>query len=158
MPVRPGIVRTVAKGGAGHDAAFARPAAHQPAQGGAAGIDRLLARHKVVALVGPTMPPAWKSDAGTGLPDFGGGAGSLAAVAASPPHRADGLVKGLPVGLSFIGPSGRMQEILSLGFAFEAARGPPRRRASRDRSRTRRRLRRRAPAQAVTLNPQVAAT
>ena len=42
------------------------------------GIDRLLKQHNVVALVGPTMPPAWKIDAVNGDQICGGGAGSLA--------------------------------------------------------------------------------
>jgi amidase len=45
------------------------------------GIDRLLKQYNVVALVGPTMPPAWKIDAVNGDQSSGGGAGSLAAVA-----------------------------------------------------------------------------
>jgi amidase len=35
-----------------------------------------------------------------------------------------GLVKGLPVGLSFIGPKWSEQMLLSLGYAYEQARGP----------------------------------
>jgi len=35
-----------------------------------------------------------------------------------------GLVKGLPVGLSFIGPKWSESLLLSLGYAFEQARGP----------------------------------
>src|SRR5207302_4468880 len=48
------------------------------------GIDRLLKQYKLVALVGPTMPPAWKIDAVNGDQSSGGGAGSLAAVAGYP--------------------------------------------------------------------------
>ena len=48
------------------------------------GIDRLLRQYRVVALVGPTMPPAWKIDAVNGDQSPGGGAGSLAAVAGYP--------------------------------------------------------------------------
>jgi hypothetical protein len=35
-----------------------------------------------------------------------------------------GLVKGLPVGLSFIGPKWSEQLLLNLGYAYEQARGP----------------------------------
>src|SRR5438105_8619850 len=49
------------------------------------GIDRLLKQYKVVALVGPTMPPAWKIDAVNGDQVSGGGGGSLAAVAGYTP-------------------------------------------------------------------------
>ncbi|MFL6729477.1 MAG: amidase [Sphingomicrobium sp.] len=89
------------------------------------GIDKLLKTHRVVALVGPTMPPAWKIDAVNGDQISGGGAGSLAAVAGYPHLTVPmGLVKGLPVGLSFIGPKWSEQLLLDLGFAYEQARGP----------------------------------
>ena len=71
------------------------------------------------------MPPAWKIDAVNGDQISGGGAGSLAAVSGYPHLTVPmGLVKGLPVGLSFIGPKWGDARILSLGFAFEQARGP----------------------------------
>jgi amidase len=89
------------------------------------GIDRLLKEFNVVALVGPTMPPAWKIDAVNGDQIAGGGAGSLAAVAGYPHLTVPmGLVKGLPVGLSFIGPKWSEARLLSLGYAYEQARGP----------------------------------
>jgi amidase len=88
------------------------------------GIDRLLSQYHVVALVGPTMPPAWKIDAVNGDQISGGGAGSLAAVAGYPHLTVPmGLVKGLPVGLSFIGPKWSEALLLSLGFSYERARG-----------------------------------
>jgi amidase len=88
------------------------------------GIDRLLRENNVVALVGPTVSPAWKIDAVNGDTFIGGGAGSLAAVAGYPHLTVPmGLVKGLPVGLSFIGPKWSEAMLLSLGFAYEQARG-----------------------------------
>ncbi len=89
---------------------------------GPEGIDRLLRENNVVALVGPTMPPAWPIDAVNGDQIAGGGAGSLAAVAGYPHLTVPmGLVKGLPVGLSFIGPKWSDGMILSLGYAYEQA-------------------------------------
>ena len=89
------------------------------------GIDKLLRDNKVIALVGPTMPPAWKIDAVNGDQSSGGGAGNLAAVAGYPHLTVPmGLVKGLPVGLSFIGPKWSEQLLLNLGYAYERARGP----------------------------------
>ncbi len=89
------------------------------------GIDRLLRVYNVSALVGPTMPPAWKIDAVNGDQISGGGAGSLAAVAGYPHLTVPmGLVKGLPVGLSFIGSKWSEPLLLSLGYAYEQARGP----------------------------------
>jgi amidase len=95
------------------------------AASGPQGIDRLLKEHAVVALVGPTMPPAWKIDAVNGDQISGGGAGGLAAVAGYPHLTVPmGLVKGLPVGLSFIGTKWSDALLLNFGFAFEQARGP----------------------------------
>ena len=88
------------------------------------GIDKLLRDNRVVALVGPTMPPAWKIDAANGDQISGGGAGSLAAVAGYPHLTVPmGLVKGLPVGLSFMGPKWSEALLLNLGYAYEQARG-----------------------------------
>ena len=107
------------------DAAYkkAREASFRAA--GPNGIDRLLKEHKVEALIGPTASPAWKIDAVNGDTFIGGGAGGLAAVAGYPHLTVPmGLVKGLPVGLSFIGPKWSEAMLLSLGFAYEQARGP----------------------------------
>ena len=89
------------------------------------GIDIMIRTHRLDALVGPTMPAAWKIDAVHGDQISGGGAGSLAAVAGYPHLTVPmGQVKGLPVGLSFIGGKWDDASILSLGFAYEQARGP----------------------------------
>jgi amidase len=89
---------------------------------GAEGIDRMLKDNNVVALVGPTMPPAWPIDAVNGDQISGGGAGGFAAVAGYPHLTVPmGHVKGLPVGLSFIGPRWSDGMILSLGYAYEQA-------------------------------------
>jgi amidase len=101
----------------------ARAASFQAA--GPNGIDRLLKEYHVDALVGPTMPPAWPIDAVNGDQISGGGAGSLAAVAGYPHLTVPmGLVRGLPVGLSFMGPKWSEGLLLSLGYAYEQARGP----------------------------------
>ncbi|MDP3676530.1 MAG: amidase [Novosphingobium sp.] len=92
---------------------------------GKEGIDRLLREHKVDALVGPTVAAAWKIDAVHGDQIAGGGAGGLAAVAGYPHLTVPmGQVKGLPVGLSFLGSRWSDALILSLGYAYEQARGP----------------------------------
>ena len=89
------------------------------------GIDKLLKDNRVVALVGPTMPPAWMIDAVNGDQSAGGGAGGLAAIAGYPHLTVPmGLVRGLPVGLSFIGPKWSEQLLLNLGYSYEQARGP----------------------------------
>jgi amidase len=89
---------------------------------GVEGIDKLLKDHKIVALVGPTMPAAWLIDSVHGDQISGGGAGGLAAVAGYPHLTVPmGEVKGLPVGLSFIGPKWADALILSLGYDYEQA-------------------------------------
>ena len=89
------------------------------------GIDRLLKQNNVVALVGPTAGPSWKIDAVNGDQFSGGGAGSLAAVAGYPHLTVPmALIKGLPVGLSFMGPKWSEALLLNLGYAYEQARGP----------------------------------
>jgi len=89
---------------------------------GADGIDRLLSENDVVALVGPSYAPAFPIDAINGDHSAGAGAGGVAAVAGYPHLTVPmGAVKGLPVGLSFIGPAWSEAKLLSLGYAFEQA-------------------------------------
>jgi amidase len=91
---------------------------------GRRGIDQMLRQYRVSAIVGPTVAPAWLIDAVHGDQYPGGGAGSLPAVAGYPHLTVPmGLVRGLPVGLSFIGPQWGDARILSLGFAYEQAAG-----------------------------------
>ncbi len=86
------------------------------------GIDAMLAKSDVVALVGPTAAPAWMIDAANGDQSAGGGAGGLAAVAGYPHLTVPmGAVRGLPVGLSFIGPAWSEARLLGLGYAYEQA-------------------------------------
>ncbi len=86
------------------------------------GIDAMLAKDHLDALVSPTMPPAWKIDAVNGDQISGGGAGGLAAVAGYPHLTVPmGAVKELPVGLSFLGPAWSEGRLLALGYAYEQA-------------------------------------
>jgi amidase len=95
------------------------------AYAGANGIDRLLKANRVDALIGPTVSAAWPIDAVHGDQYPGGGGGYLAAMAGYPHLTVPmGQVKGLPVGLSFIGAKWSDALILSLGYAYEQARGP----------------------------------
>ena len=92
---------------------------------GANGIDRLLKANKVDALIGPTVAAAWPIDAAHGDQYPGGGGGWLAAIAGYPHLTVPmGLVKGLPIGISFVGAKWSDAEILALGHAYEQARGP----------------------------------
>ena len=88
------------------------------------GIDRMLKRDRLVALVGPTMPPAFLTDVVNGDRIGGAAAGAIAAVAGYPHLTVPmGLARGLPVGLSFIGPAWSEARLLSLGYAYEQAAG-----------------------------------
>jgi amidase len=90
---------------------------------GVEGIDLLLKEHDVIALVGPTIAPAWKTDTVHGDQVPGGGAGTRLAAVAGYPHLTVpmGTVRGLPVGISFIGPKWSDALLLSLGYAYEQA-------------------------------------
>lgn len=91
-------------------------------QAGPDGIDALLAANNVTALVAPTMPPAWKIDTVNGDQFPGEGPASLAAVAGYPHLTVPmGYVKGLPVGISFVGPAWSEARLLGYGYAFEQA-------------------------------------
>jgi amidase len=89
------------------------------------GIDRLLRENKVEALVAPSGPLASPVDAINGdvWPGWAG-IGGLAAIAGYPHLTVPmGTVKGLPVGISFIGGRDRDAEILSFGYAYEQSSG-----------------------------------
>ncbi|MGQ0660327.1 amidase [Sphingosinicella sp.] len=105
------------------DAAYRTARATSLRLAGAEGIDRMIREHNVVALVAPTRPAAWLIDAVHGDRSGGGGsAGTLAAVAGYPHLTVPmGEIRGLPVGLSFVGPRWSDALILSLGYAYEQA-------------------------------------
>ncbi|MFH1569936.1 MAG: amidase family protein, partial [Gemmatimonadota bacterium] len=96
---------------------------------GEEGIDKVLAEHRLDALVAPTGGPAWLIDYVNG--DCGSGGCSSAAAAAGYPHLTvpAGFVRGLPVGLSFFGTAWSEPTLIRLAYAFEQAtlhRRPPR--------------------------------
>ena len=100
---------------------------------GSEGIDHLLRKFVVSALVAPTTGPAWTTDLVNGDHFGGGGAGGIAAVAGYPHLTVPmGSVEGLPVGISFIGAAWSESELLALGYAYEQVsrrRKPPEYRA-----------------------------
>ncbi len=104
----------------------AKAAAHRLAA--EQGIDALVAKYHVDALVAPSYGPAWRTDVVGGDHDAGAIA-SIAAVAGYPHLTVPmGLVGGLPVGFSFVGPAWSEAALLQLGSAFEtliAGRQPP---------------------------------
>jgi amidase len=90
---------------------------------GVDGIDKMLADNKLDALVAPTARPAWVVDTVNGDPSSGN-TSTLPAVAGYPHLTVPmGLVSGLPVGFSFIGPAWSEARLLGFGFALEQALG-----------------------------------
>lgn len=85
------------------------------------GIDAMLARHKLDALVAPTGGPAWLIDLVNGDTETGGSS-SLAAVAGYPSITVPaGFAFGLPLGISFIGKAWSEPTLIKLAYAFEQA-------------------------------------
>jgi amidase len=95
----------------------------------AEGIDAVMDKFKLDALIAPTESPAWVTDLVTG--DHFLCSSSTAAAVAGYPHITvpAGFVFGLPVGLSFFGRAWSEPVLIRLAFAFEQAtkfRKPPR--------------------------------
>jgi amidase len=86
----------------------------------AEGIDALLAKYKVDALVSLTSGPAWLIDPVNGDAETGGSS-SPAAVAGYPDVTVPaGEYRGLPVGISFYGTAWTEAKLLALAADFEA--------------------------------------
>jgi amidase len=85
----------------------------------AEGLDHLLTAGSLDALIAPTLSPAWVTDLVNGDHVLGG-ATTLPAVAGYPHVTVPmGQVKGLPVGLSFIGAAWSDAKLLGFAFAYE---------------------------------------
>jgi len=83
------------------------------------GIDAVMTRHRLHALVAPTAGPAWVTDFVNG-DHFTGGSSTPAAVAGYPSITVPaGLVSGLPVGISFIGRPWTEGLLIKIAHAFE---------------------------------------
>ena len=93
------------------------------------GIDAMMAKHRLDALVAPTSGPIWLTDLIAGDHDTGSSS-SLPAVAGYPNIQVPaGFVFGLPVGISFFGRAWSEPKLLRIAYAFEQAtraRKPPR--------------------------------
>jgi amidase len=85
-------------------------------------IDELLVTNNVTILVQPTNGPAWITTLGRGDKFIGPSASSLPAIAGFPHLSVPmGAIRGLPVGISFIGPKWHDYAILKAGYAYEQA-------------------------------------
>ncbi|HEX7139200.1 MAG TPA: amidase [Vicinamibacterales bacterium] len=97
----------------------------------AMGIDTVMARHRLDALVAPTGGPAWLTDLVNGDSGTGSAPGpSTVAAVAGYPHITvpAGFVRGLPVGISFFGRAWSEPTLIKLAYAYEQAtkhRRPP---------------------------------
>jgi amidase len=94
----------------------------------AEGIDAVMDKHKLDALVAPSEGPAWLTDLVNG--DHGLASSTTAAAVAGYPSITvpAGFVQGLPVGISFFGRAWSEPTLIKLAYAFEQAtkaRKPP---------------------------------
>jgi amidase len=93
------------------------------------GIEAVLAEHRLDAVVAPTGGPAWLIDLVNG-DSYSGGSSSPAAVAGTPAITVPaGFFRGLPLGITFMGPMWSEGTLIKLAYAFERAtkaRRPPR--------------------------------
>jgi amidase len=92
------------------------------------GIDSVMTKFRLDAIVAPTGSPAWLTDLING-DHFLGASSTPAAVAGYPSITVPaGFVRGLPVGLSFIGRAWSEPRLIGLAYAYEQAtkhRKPP---------------------------------
>jgi amidase len=85
----------------------------------AEGIDFIMDKFKLDALLAPTGGPAWLTDLITGDHDAGGSS-SAAAVAGYPNINVTaGYLRGLPVGISFFGRAWSEPTLLKIAYSFE---------------------------------------
>ncbi len=89
------------------------------------GLDKIISENDLDAVVAPSTAPTFLIDHVYGDSYPGGtGAGWMAAIAGYPHITVPmGEVKGLPVGVSFMGLAGADKEIMAIGHAFEQVGG-----------------------------------
>jgi amidase len=92
------------------------------------GIDAVMIKNKLDAIIAPTGGPPWPTDLANG-DHFTGGYSTASAVAGYPHITVPaGYVFGMPVGISFFGRAWSEPKLLQLAYAFEQAtraRRPP---------------------------------
>jgi len=85
------------------------------------GIDYLVDKYKLDALMAPTGSPAWKTDLVNG-DHFVGGSSSLAAIAGYPSITVPmGFINELPVGISVFGKAWSEPALLEIAYGYEQA-------------------------------------
>jgi amidase len=84
------------------------------------GIDALMDKYHLDAIVAPTGGPAWLTDLVNGDHHVAGGSSNAAAVAGYPNINVTaGFVSGLPVGISFFGRACSEPTLIRLAYSFE---------------------------------------
>lgn len=110
------------------DPGYVKARANSLRHAGVDGIDKLVIANKLDALIAPSYGPAWRTDTIVGDNTFGAAA-TLPAIAGYPHLTVPmGYVRGMPVGISFIGRPWSEARLLKIGAAYEraaAARRPP---------------------------------
>jgi amidase len=92
------------------------------------GIDRVMDKYNLDAIVAPTGGPAWKTDLVNG-DNFSVSSSSPAAIAGYPSITVPmGFIQGLPVGISFFGRAWSEPKLISIAYSYEQGthyRKPP---------------------------------
>jgi amidase len=108
------------------DDAYIEAMAHCRRLSRAEGLDAIFAKEKLDAIVAPTGSPAWTTDLVNG-DHFLGASSTPAAVSGYPSITVPvGYVRGLPVGMSFIGTAWSEPALIRLAYAYEQAVKPRR--------------------------------
>lgn len=92
---------------------------HQLAR--AEGIDAVMDKNRLDALVGPTGGPAWLTDLVNGDHSAGGSSNSAAVAGYPNINVTAGYVLGLPVGISFFGRAWSEPALIKVAYSFEQA-------------------------------------
>ncbi len=83
------------------------------------GIDQVMDKYKLDAIIAPTGGPAWTTDLING-DHFSGGSSTPSAVSGYPAITVPaGMVRGLPVGITFFGRAWSEGTLIKLAYAFE---------------------------------------
>src|ERR1700751_2982223 len=92
---------------------------HQLAR--AEGIDAVMDKHQLDAIVAPTGGPAWLTDLVNGDPVAGGSSNAAAVAGYTNINVTAGAIASLPVGISFFGRAWSEPVLIKLAYSFEQA-------------------------------------
>jgi amidase len=123
------IFEMSAKKGSLTSAGYRKALAHCRTKSRTRGLDATFAKHRVDAIVAPTMGPPWLIDLVNGDAGAGGSSTTPCAVAGYPAITVPmGYTRGLPLGITFMGRPWSEATLLKLAYAYEQAskvRKPP---------------------------------